>query len=82
MQQKPLRVELQLDFSAFAVCVLRYRAKERGQTIEEVVEAMLWDGCDLNEAQEVARESSLAGRAFQEWLTFAYNARREERRKK
>lgn len=77
-----LRTMLQLDLPAFAACVLRYRAKKQGQTVEEVIEAMLWEGCNLDEAQDVARESSLASRAFREWLTFAYNARREQRKRK
>jgi predicted nucleic-acid-binding protein len=71
---------LQLDLPAFAVYVLRYRAKKQRQTVEEVIEAMLWNGCDLEEAQNVARESSLATRAFQEWLTFAYNTRQQRRK--
>jgi hypothetical protein len=75
-----LRTALQLDLPAFAVCVLRYRAKQQGETVEEVIEAMLWSGCDLEEAQNVARESSLAARAFKEWLTFAYNTRQQRRK--
>ncbi len=71
-----LYTDLLLRLSAFAVLVLQRRARNQHRTIAEIIEALLWNDCYVDEAQEVAQESTIAGRAFQVWLSDAATRRK------
>src|SRR5260221_9942199 len=58
MSEPPAHVDLMLRLQILAVLVLQRRAKERGQTVAEVVEGLLWDAVKINEARAVAAESA------------------------
>jgi len=71
-----LYTDLSLRLSAFAVLVLERRARNQRRTIAEVIEALLWNDCYVDEAQAVARKSAIAARAFRVWLSDAVASRK------
>jgi hypothetical protein len=62
---------LRVKLPSFAIIVLRRRARQRRQTVAEVLEALLWDHIFMDEVQAVADESPKAARAFKVWFTQA-----------
>src|SRR5258708_22279030 len=55
---QPADVDLTLRLQLLAVLVLQRRAMERGQTVAEVVEGLLWNAVKINEARAVTAESA------------------------
>jgi predicted nucleic-acid-binding protein len=73
---EPTFTDLPLRFQTFAVLVLQRRARNRRETVAEIIEGLLWEDCYVDEMQAVAQESVEAGEAFTAWFQHAVMRRK------
>ena len=73
---QPPYTDLLLRLHAFAALVLQRRAKNRRETVAEIIEGLLWEDCYVDEMQAVVQESAEAGEAFAAWFQHVVTRRK------